>query len=265
VRWRLGLVQATARYPGHEAGIHRPGLTASAGAALAVDRRLFTQLGGFDPLYLPGRLEDLDFALRGYLAGYHACYVPESVMYHRGMATFGEVFGQEGCDLLALRNTLLLQWKNLRHPAHLARQLVGLPARLVLDVLRAPWVPAARRWMFARAFVGALGRLGQLYASSGAASSNLAVEREFFHRFHPHRMVESDVLQSELEGAIEPLAGLPPDHGLEATGQGVRWREATCDDSREDLPQCVSSELLSTVVASDEPESPLSQCDALQG
>ena len=190
VCWRFGLVRATALFPGHEATIRQPGLTASAGAALAVDCRKFAELGGFDPLYLPGRLEDLDFAFRGYLAGYHARYVPQSVMHHRGMATFGEVFGREGCDRLALRNTLLFQWKNLRHPLHLARQLLGLPARLALDVVRAPWLPAPRRWMFARALFGALARLGQLRWTAYRAHGTVAREREFFRRFHPRRMAK---------------------------------------------------------------------------
>ncbi|MCI0683282.1 MAG: glycosyltransferase, partial [Gemmataceae bacterium] len=84
VRWRWGLVQATALFAGHQDGIDVPGPTASAGAAMAVDRQLFLELGGFDTLYLPGRIEDLDFAFRGYLAGYRALYVPQAVAYHRG-------------------------------------------------------------------------------------------------------------------------------------------------------------------------------------
>lgn len=191
VCWRWGLVRATALYPGHQSVIRRPGLTASAGAALAVDRRIFAELGGFDPIYLPGRLEDLDFAFRGYLAGYRAGYVPQSVMYHRGMATFGEVFGAEGCDQLALRNTLLFQWKNLRHPLHVAHQLLVLPARLALDVARAPWVPARRRWSFAGALLAALGRLGQMRSSPYRAQGTAAAEREFFRRFHPRRMAKA--------------------------------------------------------------------------
>jgi len=185
VRWRFGLVQATALYPGHEEAIHRPGLTASAGAALAVDCRKFVELGGFDPLYLPGRLEDLDFAFRGYQAGYQARYVPEAVAFHRGMATFGKAFGPAGCDRLAMRNTLLFQWKNLRHPWHWARQLVGLPMRLAQDVCRAPWAGRDRRWMFTRALFGALGRMRRLSADGYRPKRSIRREREFFHRFCP--------------------------------------------------------------------------------
>jgi len=84
IGWRWGLVQATAHFSGHEKHCQTPGLTASAGCVLAVDREKFLELGGFDPLYLPGRLEDLDFCFRGYQAGYQARFVPSAVAYHRG-------------------------------------------------------------------------------------------------------------------------------------------------------------------------------------
>jgi N-acetylglucosaminyl-diphospho-decaprenol L-rhamnosyltransferase len=225
VCWRFGLVQATALFPGHEATIRQPGLTASAGAALAVDRRKFAELGGFDPLYLPGRLEDLDFAFRGYLAGYHARYVPQAVAYHRGMATFGEVFGPEGCERLALRNTLLFQWKNLRDPLHLARQLLGLPVRLARDVVRAPWVPARRRWMFLRAFCGALGRLGRFRSAPYGTQHTVAAEREFFRRFDPRRMAEAPA-QAPLPTERRQLAGLIPGHvSCRSSPQGSTTRD----------------------------------------
>lgn len=206
VCWRWGLVQATALYPGHEPTIHQPGWTASAGAALAVDRERFVALGGFDPRYLPGRLEDLDFALQGYLAGYHARYVPEAVVWHLGMATFGRVFGQSGCDQLALRNTLLFQWKNLRHPAHLLRQLLGLPLRLAADVLRAPGTPKEYRWAFLRAFIGAL-RQARHARRDNAPNHHIARERAFFLHFRPQRMT---VAAKPIPEPVEPRTAEPP-------------------------------------------------------
>jgi GT2 family glycosyltransferase len=188
VCWRWGLVQATALYPGHAPAIERSGLTASAGATLAVNCRKFVELGGFDPLYLPGRLEDLDFALRGYLAGYHARYVPGSVVYHRGMATFGAVYGDAGCQRLALRNTLLFQWKNLRHRRHRLRQWAALPVRLAYDMCRAPWQPREHRLMFSRALLEALAKRKELRTSSHVAPEAPQREVEFFRRFHPHHM-----------------------------------------------------------------------------
>lgn len=203
VEWRFGLVRATALFAGHAAAARASGWTASAGAALAVDRRAFLDLGGFDPIYLPGRLEDLDLAFRAYLAGYHAEYVPEAVVWHRGMATFGRVFGREGCDQLALRNTLLFQWKNLRSLRGLARQAGGLGVRLVWDQVRAPFAAPGRRWAFTRAFLGAAARLARAAGArrlglrapvrpAAGQRTRRAREREFFARFHPAAVAQRD-------------------------------------------------------------------------
>lgn len=202
VGWRWGLVQATALFPGHEPGIAAPGMTASAGAVLAVDRRKFVALRGFDPLFLPGRLEDLDLAFRAHQAGWHARYVPAAVAYHRGMATFGDVYGQSGCDRLALRNTLLFQWKNLRHPMHVARQLSGLAIRLVFDLARAPWASPGQRWAFSRSLLAALGRWHRMRASAYRVRGTIRREREFFRRFCAGRLIR--------EGAAVQL---PPQQG----------------------------------------------------
>lgn len=218
VRWRWGLVQAMTIFPGWEATADRPSETASAGAALAVDRQIFCQLGGFDPLYLPGRLEDLDLAFRAYLAGYHARYVPEAIVWHLGMGTFGPVFGRAGCQHLALRNTLLFQWKNLRTWGSLVRQVGGVLARLGADVARAPFSKPEDRWQFIRAFAAACTRLPQVWRScrsqyaagqgptllqeshgqekTGQSLSWTALRRkrehDFFHRFHPQRFSGRD-------------------------------------------------------------------------
>ncbi len=218
VQWRWGLVQATALFAGHESGIEQPDWTASAGAALAVRRRTFLALGGFDPRYLPGRLEDLDFAFRGYQAGYCARYVPEALVYHLGMGTFGPVFGQAGCDALALRNTLLFQWKNLRCPMHLGRQLTGLALRLAADVVRAPWTAGPRRWATFRALGQAARQAWRhRHARRPAPVASLRREREFFYRFHPahlQKLARAHVAQQSARtpGTPAPASGRARQH-----------------------------------------------------
>lgn len=192
VLWRWGLIQATARFPGHEAAIDQPGPTASAGAVMAIDCRKFLELDGFDPLYLPGRLEDLDFAFRGFLRGYWACYVPESLSWHKGMATFAARFGHAGCDRLALRNTLLFQWKNLRAPVHVVRCLMGLLVRWGLEVASMPWQSPEQRWTLTGALAAAVRQQSGIDDGIGTRWSRpkgkRRREREFFRRFSPERM-----------------------------------------------------------------------------
>jgi GT2 family glycosyltransferase len=206
VRWRWGLVEATAYFPGYERAKLLPGLTAAAGPVMAVDRELFGELGGFDPLYLPGRLEDLDFAYRGYAAGYQARYVPESIAFHQGQASFNAAIGPAGCDALALRNTLLFQWKNLRRPRHIARHVAALPLRLVFDVFRAPLAQREVRWAFTRAFLAALGKLRECLQSPLKPRCSWRTEREFFERFDAERMAETSIAEaSSLRGSDLPV------------------------------------------------------------
>ena len=179
VRSRFGLVQGLCRTPGHEAHLDRPDLTAASGPILAVDRARFLALGGYDPIYFPGRIEDLDLGFRGWMAGLRGYYVPESVAYHRGFGSFGPAFGASGCDRLATRNTLIFAWKNLgglRLLAHLA----WLPARVGFAL-------ASGRLTFVRALIEATARLGAVHAGRRALAVGggdwVARQEAFFRRF----------------------------------------------------------------------------------
>ena len=179
VRSRFGLVQGICRFPGHEAKVHQADLTASSGPILAVHRARFLALGGYDSIYFPGRIEDLDLGFRGWMAGWRGYYVPDSVAYHRGFGSFGPAFGLAGCDRLAARNTLIFAWKNLggrRLLAHLA----WLPARVVVALV-------LRRFGFIQALSEALPRLGEVVAARRRLAVGLGdwVERQeaFFERF----------------------------------------------------------------------------------
>jgi GT2 family glycosyltransferase len=179
VRSRYGLVQGMCRVPGHETWVDRPDLTAAAGPVLAVDRRKFLALGGYDPVYFPGRIEDLDLGFRGWMAGWTGYYVPGSVAYHRGFATFEPALGRTGCAHLAARNSLIFAWKNLggrRLVAHLA----WLPVRLARDL-------ATGRGTFCRAWLAALLRLGRVWSTRRALAVGqgewVARQEAFFDRF----------------------------------------------------------------------------------
>jgi len=163
VRTRYGLVQGMCRVPGYEALVDRPDLTAAAGPVLAVDRRKFLALGGYDPIFFPGRIEDLDLGFRGWMAGWKGYYVPQSIAYHQGFGTFAPAFGRAGCDRLAARNSLIFAWKNLTG-RRLAVHLAWLPLRLAHAL-------TLRRGTFALALVEAVARFGQVAAARRALFS----------------------------------------------------------------------------------------------
>ena len=179
VRSRYGLIQGMSRVPGFAGVIDREDLTAAAGPVLAVDRRRFLDLGGYDRIYFPGRIEDLDLGFRSWMAGFRGYYVPESVAFHKGFGTFEPRLGKAQCDLLASRNTLIFMWKNLGG-ARLLRHFLWLPIRLGGSLLLG-------RPGFVRAFLGALSRMRQVIEGRRALAVGQGGwtrrQEAFFRRF----------------------------------------------------------------------------------
>jgi GT2 family glycosyltransferase len=179
VRKRYGLVQGMCRVPGFEAALHRSDLTAAAGPILAVDRRRFLDLGGYDPIFFPGRIEDLDLGFRGWMAGYRGYYVPESVAYHRGFGTFESELGMARSHRIAGRNTLIFIWKNTAG-VRLLEHLLWVPIRCVAGFLRG-------RPDFALALLSALARCRRIVTARRALAVGTGtwVQRQeaFYHRF----------------------------------------------------------------------------------
>jgi GT2 family glycosyltransferase len=179
VRSRYGLVQGMCRVPGFEELLASFDQTAAAGPVLAVDREKFLELGGYDPVYFPGRIEDLDLGFRGWMAGYRGYYEPGSVAYHRGLATFAPELGLEECDRLTVRNSFLFAWKNLSG-SRLAESLYWIPARLVYWLLQG-------RIRLAGGLVSALFRVNEIRQKREkmAVGQGSWVDRQeaFFRRF----------------------------------------------------------------------------------
>ena len=108
----MGSCKGCVACPASNRSVNQADETAAAGPVLAVDRRRFLELGGYDPIYFPGRIEDLDLGFRGWMAGYRGYYVPESIAYHWGFGTFASELGMARSQWLASRNTLIFMWKN---------------------------------------------------------------------------------------------------------------------------------------------------------
>ena len=85
---------------------------ACAGAAL-YRRSMLDDIGLFDEDFF-ANCEDGDLSFRAQLAGYRCLYVPESVVYHMGSATFGK--RSPTAVRLGTRNSLCMLVKNLPTP-----------------------------------------------------------------------------------------------------------------------------------------------------
>ncbi len=112
-------------------------LFASGGAA-AYDRKKFVEMGGYDELFNPGYLEDIDISYRAWKAGYKVIYCPESVVYHKGRETFGKHYRSIEIDKIFLKNTLLFTWKNITDTRFILFHLMLIPYRLLRVALSSP-------------------------------------------------------------------------------------------------------------------------------
>lgn len=133
-RIRKGLFWASSKFEGYEGGIERPGWTFQGGFG-AFDRSKFLELGGYDDLYLPGRLEDADLCFRAQKMGWKCLYEPDSVVHHEGGTSFHRKFGRQGTLVINWRNTFLFMFKNLSDRGYWVSFVLWLPVRLAHSLM----------------------------------------------------------------------------------------------------------------------------------
>ena len=81
----------------------------TSGGFMAVDRKKFIDLGGFNRLFTPAYCEDVDVCFRAWRRGWRCIYEPSSAVWHRNRATWAN-HSTDALDSLELRNLLLMQW-----------------------------------------------------------------------------------------------------------------------------------------------------------
>lgn len=149
---------------------------ACGGAALYRAEAL-ADVGPFDESF-ESYCEDVDWAFRAQLAGYHCRYVPTARAYHLGSATGGGAYASYHCG----RNFIATVVKNL--PAGLWRRywrkIVAAQVRLAVEAFRHGREPAARARL--RGQVDALRHFPDLLASRRAVQRRarvgaIAIER----------------------------------------------------------------------------------------
>jgi GT2 family glycosyltransferase len=119
------------------------------GGSSAFDRHKFRQLGGFDPLYHPFYVEDLDLSYRAWKRGWRCVFVPESVVHHEHRGTTRRTYGDAFIQNTIRKNELLFVWRNVTDWRMLTEHLLWLPLILVELSIREGWAQTLRA--FARA------------------------------------------------------------------------------------------------------------------
>jgi GT2 family glycosyltransferase len=87
------------------------------GGFVALDRKKFLELGGFNRLFWPAYGEDLDMFFRAWRRGWRCIFEPASIVYHLEGSSFG---GQEHyrTKKLIWRCQWLFQWSSLPPATH---------------------------------------------------------------------------------------------------------------------------------------------------
>jgi GT2 family glycosyltransferase len=86
----------------------------SCGGAMAVRRRDFLKLGGFDELYYPAYWEDVDLGYRAWKRGLASLCQPASVVYHLGSASMeADPYLASHRSSVTFRNIWLFTWRNI--------------------------------------------------------------------------------------------------------------------------------------------------------
>ena len=134
----------------------------ASGAAMAVSRHRFIELGGFDEIYSPGYVEDTDFSYRAWKRGLKIVWDPRSTFLHMGSATFApraalirRCFNLCRVRYLSRRNSFFFYLKNMTDPRARREYRRHLPGRALRALL------AGDAFYFA-AFLRTLPLLGEL-------------------------------------------------------------------------------------------------------
>jgi GT2 family glycosyltransferase len=146
----------------HRSYIPRPGargpfpsIFATGGSAM-FRRSLFLELGGFDAIFAPFYMEDVELCYRAWKRGYDVRYEPRSIVRHQFSSTIAARAGGR-VERISQRNRLLFHWIHLHDRAFLGAHvfwllvlLASAPLTMKFEFAGA-WFDAIRRWPDARA------------------------------------------------------------------------------------------------------------------
>ena len=155
--FRRGFIRVHDSYVTRGANAHAwPSMFAGGGSSM-IDRTRFLELGGFDTLFAPFYLEDVELSYRAWKRGLTVGYEPESLARHRFSSTIRDRSSEAEVRRISQRNRLFLHWIHL-HDRSWFLQHVFWVALLFITA------PLTLRIDFARAVIAALGRLPEIRA-----------------------------------------------------------------------------------------------------
>jgi GT2 family glycosyltransferase len=148
----------------------------ASGGATFYDRAKLLQLEGFDPIYHPFYVEDVDLSYRAWKAGWKTLLEPGTTVYHETSSTILGLHRKRKIKFIGDRNRTLFLWLNVTDPWLVARYFLCLPFSLLYDVV------AFRKYKFV-GFFRALAYLPRIPAGRRRRRALLRLsDREVFRR-----------------------------------------------------------------------------------
>jgi GT2 family glycosyltransferase len=138
----------------HRSYIARPSVSGpfwsmfATGGSAMFQRRLFLEVGGFDPIFAPYYLEDVELSYRAWKRGFTVRYEPQSVVRHQFSSTIGPLAGRQ-VERISQRNRLFLHWIHLHDAGYFRAHLFWVAVLLIT-------APMTMKIGFLRGFTDAL-------------------------------------------------------------------------------------------------------------
>lgn len=105
------------------------------GGASFYSRQKLLQIGGFDQVYRPFYVEDVDLSYQAWKSGWKCLLEPSATVYHETSSTILSMHKKRKIKFIGDRNRTLFLWLNISDPILIARYFLFLPFSLLYDIV----------------------------------------------------------------------------------------------------------------------------------
>ena len=104
------------------------------GGASFYDRAKLALLGGFDSIYRPFYVEDMDLSYRAWKNGWKCLFEPSATVYHETSSTILSLHRKRKIKFIGDRNRTMFLWLNITDLPLIARYFLLLPFSMLYDI-----------------------------------------------------------------------------------------------------------------------------------
>lgn len=104
------------------------------GGASFYDREKLVALGGFDPIYRPFYVEDMDLSYRAWKSGWKCLFDPSTTVFHETSSTILSLHKKRKIKFVGDRNRTLFLWLNVTDLPLIVRYVMFLPFSMLYDI-----------------------------------------------------------------------------------------------------------------------------------